>query len=840
MQQRLWFLEQTDPGLTVFNLPAAYRIEGPLDAHVLERSLATVVVRHEVLRTTLAFHAERPVQVVADRVPVSLKPVDLTHLPGAAREEEALVRIRREANVPFDLSEGPLFRASLYRLDVDRHVFFFMAHESIWDGRSFDILMRELDAHYAAFGRGAPAVLPEPLLQYGEFAEWHLARLQRGELARQSAHRMSKFHGRLAPLELPTDHPRPQRRTGDGGFEPFRMPEEQTASLVDVARSCRVTPFMLLLAAFSTLLRRLTGQSHLVIGVPADGRSRRETEGLLGLFTRTLPLRIDSGGAPSFRELLLRVRTTCSVASANPDMRFELLRAFVSCEDARVCAESLGALRLTRLELAPDSSPTDVALRLVHRKDGLVGGLSYSSDLFDAGTGRRMLAGFRTVLRAALTDVDQPIDRLAVLSEDERAVIAQSNETRADHDGTCAHTLVAAKCAATPDAVAVTDGQGLEITYGEVLASARSVARQLRQLGVGRGARVGVCFERSALVPVALLGVLEAGAAYVPLDPAFPRARLSFMVTDAALAALVTTRELSDKLPCELPRITLDGRQAGDLTSVRELEQGARPEDPAYVLYTSGSTGVARGVLVPHRGLTNLLLSMSRAPGISSGDVLVAVTTSSFDIATLDVFLPLIHGARVVVASRDTVSSGAALLSLVRRSGATVLQATPGTWRMLVAAGLSDTDGLRVLSAGGEALSVDLARALAERSRDAWNLYGPTETTIYATAWRLPPLGFEKVLIGRPIDNTRCYVLDGLGQEVPIGVAGELYIGGEGVALGYLARPEETARHFVDDPFAGPTGGKMYRTGDMVRRLADGSLEYLCRSEPAAAEVPAG
>jgi amino acid adenylation domain-containing protein len=847
MQQRLWFLEQMDPGLSVFNLPVAYRVTGPLDADLLERSLAAIVERHEALRTTLALENELPVQVVAARCATLLQRVDLSSLPEASREDEALRRMQQDANTPFDLSRGPLFRASLYRVADDRHLFFFMPHHAIWDGWSFDVLLRELDAHYTALSAGrSPALLPLPL-QYGDFAEWHLGSLDGEEMARQSAYWKARLGGKLQPLELPSDHPRPARRTGKGGSEPFRMGAAEVAALVEAARSSGTTPFMFLLAAFCVLLRRHSGHDDLPIGIPVRGRSHPETEDLLGLFVNTLALRIDLEGDPTFRELLLRVRAVCMEAFANPDMPFELLvrqlgvprdpsrtplfQVLFAFQDATERTDRLGQLELTPLHVMPDAVPTDLTLWLTHCREGLVGSLNYSTDLFQSSSARRLLDELSCVLSAVVADVDQPISKVPLLSPGERELLRSCDATEAEYEReTQVNTLVMRQAEATPHAVAVADEAGRQMTYAELAARAREVCARLQGAGVRRGARVGVCVERSAELPAILVGVLEAGAAYVPLDPAFPRARLSFMARDAGLTALVTGRDGGGEFARDLPRVIVG--DAAPAASVAEANLPAQDpggaDDPAYVIYTSGSTGTPKGVVVPHRALANFLASMARCPGLSASDVVVAVTTLSFDIASLDIFLPLVCGARVVIASRDTASNGAALLSLVRSARGTVLQATPSTWRMLVEAGWQASDGLKVLC-GGEALPLDLARAIGERSQDAWNLYGPTETTVYSTAWRIPRCP-ERVLIGKPIANTRCQVLDASGQAVPINVPGELFIGGEGVARGYLGRPELTATRFVDDP-SSATGAKRYRTGDVVRRLETGDLEYLGRND---------
>jgi amino acid adenylation domain-containing protein len=848
MQQRLGFLHKMETNVTAYNMPLAYRLRGTLDVQALERSLDGIVARHDVLRTTLVYEGGQGYQRVARELHAGLPVIDLSDV--AAQEVALRDRLQKDADTPIDLEVGPLFRASLYRLGPDHHVFFFMPHHTIWDGSSFDTFIQELEIHYAAWRAGHPPDLAPLPFQYGDFAEWHHEWLRgSGHIARQTAYWKRKLAGELPPLDLPADRPRPAVRRGDGSLEILRLSDGEAQALRRVAHDSGATLYMTLLAAFFALLHRLSRQDDILVGTPVHGRSQPETEDLLGFFANTLVIRGDVSGSPTFRELLLRVRAACLEAFAHPDMPFEQLvraldvprdlsrtpifQALFSYHNALAHLPALDGVEASLLDVMPSASHTDIALWVSERSTGVDVALTFSTELFEATSARRILAEYATLLASVAADADQRVSTIPILPEVETRRLSSWNATEEPFDRDArVDELVARRACAEPDAVAVLDEAGDALSYAGLEQRANRLARRLRALGVRRGARVGLLLERSPTMLVAMLAVLKAGAAYVPLDPAFPPARVAFMAQDARLAALLTVEKLAGTLPTGAPSLLLD-RDAHviDGESPEPLppdSDAASPGDAAYVIYTSGSTGRPKGVQVPHRAVVNFLTTMAREPGLSERDVMVAVTTLSFDIAVLELYLPLTVGAKVVVASRETASDGAALLALLRRHRATVMQATPATWRILVDAGWSRDDQLKVLC-GGEALPLDLARAMVERSPAVCNLYGPTETTVWSTRWSVPA-DASQVLIGRPIGNTRCYVLDAQQRHVPIGVPGELYIAGDCVALGYLDRPELTQERFLPDPFA-PAGQRMYRTGDVVRWRDSGDIEYIGRND---------
>ncbi len=840
MQQRLWFLEQMEQGQRVFNLPAAFRLGGALDLDALERALSLIVLRHEPMRTTLSFENGEPIQNIAEPSKVSLPVEDLSR--ESSPDDRIMERLRELTDVPFDLTRGPLFAARVLRLREDDHVLFFMPHHAVWDGWSFDTFLTELDLAYGAFAKGRTPELPVLAISYADFAEWHLGWLEGDELEKQSSYWKKKLSGEISPLEMPTDRPRPPEMTGLGGFVALTLSHQEIQALRAVAQSCGSTVYMLIVTAWAALLHRYTGQTDLLIGTPVRGRTQPQTENLVGFFVNTLVLRVNVEGDPSMRELATRVRTTCLEAFAHPDMPFELLvkelglprdlsrtpifQAFFSFQDATDRPTRVGDLELGQLHVMPNAAQNDLVLWVMERKDGAVGGLSYNADIFDRTTIERMLAQLRTLLTEMIKDVEQPTSTIAILPEDEVAMLDAWNATDMTFDRAArAHDLFEAQARTTPDAIAVI-GADRSLKYGELDRQSNRIARALRELGIKRGALVGLCVERTPLMIAALLGILKAGGAYVPLAPGFPDERLRFMVEDSAAKVIVGDGDLARRLADGRALLLLDDHiDAYSDAPLPHDEASATADSPAYVIYTSGSTGKPKGVVVPHGAVANFLVTITDRPGISRDDTLLAVTTLSFDIAVLEIYGPLSVGGRVVVATREEASDGRTLLDAIQKHGVTIMQATPSTWRLLIEAGLGKSR-LKALC-GGEALPPDLAVSLSERTLELWNLYGPTETTVWSTRWRVPSIP-SRVLIGSPIGNTQCHVIDARGQRTPIGVPGELCIGGAGVTTGYLGRPELTAERFVADPF---TSGRMYRTGDVVRWLASGEIEYVGRND---------
>ncbi len=844
MQQRIWLLEQLYPGLAVYNLPSAFRLKGELDIDALERAVNEIVRRHEATRTTFHAEAGEPVQKILAELQVSLRPlVDLSQRPAAEREAELLERLRVEAAASFDLVRGPLVHASLYRLAKEEHVFFWMPHHAIWDGWSFDVFLGEIDELYAAFTKGLPSPLPPLPIRYQDFAEWHRNFLAGEELERQARYWQAQLGGELPNLELPTDKPRPPELSHRGATESFVLSKAEVDALTALGRRAGATLYMVLLAAFKVLLYRHTGQEDVLVGTPIRGRTQPETENLLGFFVNTLVFRTDLSGDLSFLELLERVRSVAIEGYGHQEMPFELLvqrlgvqrdlsrtpvfQAFFTFQDVSNRALHVGDLTYSQVHVHAPVSPTDVYLWTKETGQGLTGGIDYATDLFEQATMARFVKQLRRLLTSVCEDPSQPIARICILPDAERRAIRAVNETGADYPRAAGvHQLVERRALEHPERTAIIF-QGTGMTYRELDERAGRLGRRLRELGVGRDHLVGLFVGRTPAMLVAMLAVLKAGGAYVPLDPAFPADRLAFMVKDSGLRVVVTEHSLESAMPPHDGHVLcLDDAES---YTAEPLPMASEPvgDALAYVIYTSGSTGKPKGVMVPHRSVVNFLSSVAKAPGVAERDTVLAVTTLSFDIAVLELWLPLSVGAIVALASREEAEDGDRLLARLRDTGATVLQATPGTWRLLLAAGLQAGE-LRTALVGGEAVPRDLADELAQRVDSAWNMYGPTETTVWSTSSMLrTPV--EQVRIGRPLQNTQIYVLDGNGELCPMGVPGELYIGGDGVTRGYLNRPELTGERFVPDPFL--TGGRVYRTGDVVRLLADGSLEYLRRND---------
>ncbi|HEX2077990.1 MAG TPA: amino acid adenylation domain-containing protein [Longimicrobium sp.] len=825
-QQRLWFLDQFEPGTALYNVPSALRLSGALDVAALERAVGEVVRRHEALRTTFAANGDEPVQVIAPAgdLPLAVEPVD--------GEEGARARVREESFRPFDLARGPLFRAFLFRIAEDDHVLLVVMHHAVSDGWSLGVLYRELAALYDAFHRGEEPALPPLAVQYADYAVWQREHLAGGEMERQLAWWKERLAGAPALLELPTDRPRAAGLGHDGASEHVVLPPELSEAIHAVARREGATLFMTLLAAYQVLLARCSGQDDVVVGSPIAGRNAAETDGLIGFFVNTLALRTDLSGDPTFRELLQRVRETTLEAYARQDLPFEKLveevqperslthapiyQAFFNLLNDGDATLRLPQVRADRFGVGGAAAKDDLSLGAIERAEGLVLVLAYRTQLFDASTIRRHLAQLRVLLEGIATDADRRISALPLLTDEERETVVHAwNRTESPYAAGPVHALVSEQARRTPDAPAVVQG-GEALTFAALEERSNRLANHLVRLGVARGEMVAISMDRSPSLLVAMLAVWKAGAAYVPVDPAYPEDRRAYMLEDSGASVVLTDSASVDAMPATEARAVVVDRIDLSAEDDSALATGVEADDLAYVIYTSGSTGRPKGVMVPHGGVVNFLLSMAREPGIGADDVLVAVTSLSFDIAVLELLLPLLVGAKVVVATREEAMDAARLAELLRSSGATVMQATPATWRMLVQSGWSGDPRLAILS-GGEALQVDLARELLPRGRALWNVYGPTETTIWSAVQRVESA--DAIHLGRPIANTTLYVVDPALNPCPLGVAGELLIGGDGVVRGYLCRPSLTAERFVPDPFSATPGARLYRTGDRVRAV---------------------
>jgi amino acid adenylation domain-containing protein len=808
-----------------------------------------------VLRTTFADHDGTPVQVVAPFGGFALPVEDLSGSSEADREAEVRRRAGAEVARVFDLSRGPLFRAALLRLDAEDHVLLLSMHHVVSDAWSMGVFFRELSALYAAYGDGGESPLAELAVQYADYAVWQREQLEGEVLERQLSYWKEQLAGAPELLELPTDHPRPPVRTYRGAGVPMELSLELLERLQRLGRSEGATLYMTLLGAFQVLLSKYAGSEDVVVGSPIAGRTRGEVEALIGIFLNTLVLRTDLSGDPSFREVLRRVRGVTLGAYEHQDMPFEklvaelqperslshapLFQAMFTLQNARDLGGDLPGLKVGGVDAAIGIARFDLALTLTATAQGLRGGLNYSTDLFERGTVERMLGHLERVLEQVAADADVRLSRLDLLGEAERALVLEEwNRAEAEvPTDRCIHQLFEAQAGRTPGAVAVVH-RGERLTYAELNARANRLAHHLRARGVGPDMRVGVCVERGVEMMVGLLGVLKAGGAYVPLDPAYPVERLRYMLENSAPVMLLTEPSLEGLFEgSDVPMVDLSA-PAPEWADRPESnpdrgDVGLGPDDLAYVIYTSGSTGLPKGVMVGHGGVVNLLASMRGKVAMDAGDRVLSVTTIAFDIAALELFLPLSCGASTVILGRSAAADPALLAAAISDHDATVLQATPATWRMLVEGGWEGRQGLRALC-GGEALGTALAAEVRGRVGELWNVYGPTETTIWSSAERVGEAslrGRAHAPIGRPLSNTQIYLLDASGQPVPVGVAGELYIGGAGVTRGYRGRPGHTAERFVPDPFGRKPGARLYRTGDLGRWLPDGAIEFMGRND---------
>jgi amino acid adenylation domain-containing protein len=842
-QERMWFLQQMDPASVAYNLQANVPLPADLDLPALERALTELVRRHEVLRTTFAARDGLPVQVIAAPSPIALPVSDLTTLAPAERVREAERLAGEDVRRPFDLELGPLFRMRLLRMGDEGHQLLVTQHHVVTDGWSIALLVEEVLVLYRAFSSRERHALPEPELQYADFAHWQRQWLRGEALDSRLAYWRERLRGAPPAIELPTDRPRPAVQTVNGARLHFQLPDELSRRVHALSRTEGVTPFMTLLAVFQVLLGRYAGQDDVVVGTANGNRGTVETERMLGLFVNMLVLRTDVSGDPTFRELLSRVRTVVLGAVAHGDLPFEkLVEDLAPPRDLARSAifQVLFVIQNTPLEALSRSSPGargvigeggtaayELSLYFIDTGQGFRGSLEYNTDLFDEATIGRLRDHYETLLAAAVAHPEARLSTLPLLPEAERRrIVVEWNSTARPVRPQPVHERFADQAARTPDAIAVSF-EGQDLSYRDLDARSNRLAHRLRRLGVGPEALVAVALERSVDMVVALLGVLKAGGAYVPLDPGYPAGRLAYMLDDAKVRLLLTQESLRPTLPGSAEVLCVDA----DPLSAESAEAPGVAVDPdhlAYLIYTSGSTGRPKGVQVPHGALSNFLATMGDTPGLKPADHLLSVTTLSFDIAGLELYLPLVTGARVEIVSAETAADGARLLERLLVSGATVMQATPATWRLLLEAGWAG-GSIKVLC-GGEALPGDLADELRRRGASLWSLYGPTETTIWSAVHRVE--GTDGIApIGTPIANTRLYVLDPNMQPAPVGVSGELYIGGAGVARGYRNRPDLTAERFVPDPFGPETGERLYRTGDLTRWRPDGVVEFLGRTD---------
>ncbi|MBE0684226.1 MAG: amino acid adenylation domain-containing protein [Anaerolineales bacterium] len=867
-QQALWFLHQLLPEDNSFNVAGAVRILGDLDVAALELALEQVADRHEALRSTFHVLEGEPVQRVHAAASVKLQIVDASGIG----LEELRGRLAAEAHCSFDLENEPAVRVLLFETkEKSESVLLLSMDHIITDFWSMTIFVRELLAVYEANKSGEPIELPKLQARYADYVRWQTAMLESPRGEKLWEYWQDKLSGELPALNLPTDRPRKAMQTYRGDSEHIFMDGELFKGLKSLAQENGSTLFMTLLAAFQTLLHRYSNQEDFVVGSVTAGRSHSELTDLIGYFINPIALRADFSGTPTFQEILQRVRRTTLGAfehqdyppallskrlglqrdSSRPPL-FETMFILQKAQEAEVQALSpfalgidgarmeMNGLTFESIALKGEPAQFDLTMMMAETDDGLAAALQYNTDLFDSATIQRMLEHFHTLLRDIVSDPLKPISSYCLLSESEREkILVQWNESQTDYPRElCIHDLFQEQVKRTPNAVAV-QFESQSLTYKELDNRADELSKILIGQGVKPGILVGIYVKRSLDMLVALLGVLKAGGAYLPLDPSFPSERLAFMLADSEASFILSHTSLQATMPEHKAQVIcldaleqVSAKRGKRRPEFIEGKKEAKPSDLAYVIYTSGSTGKPKGVQIHHQAVVNFLCSMRQSLNIIAGDALLAVTTLSFDIAVLELLLPLTVGARVVIASSESVTDGTLLADTLTRSNATVMQATPASWRSLLEAGWKGNADLKILC-GGEALVSDLAERLLERGAELWNLYGPTETTIWSTLYRVTSKeshGVSNTIsVGRPIANTQIYILDSELQPVPVGVIGDLYIGGDGVSRGYLNRPELTAERFIPNPFG--VSSTIYNTGDVARYLPDGNIEFFGRSD---------
>lgn len=850
-QERLWFIDQLEHGNSIYNRPVFIRLKCGLNVAVLEQCLNEIIRRHEILRTTFPAVNGQPLQVVSPFQPLALSVTDISGLPEGERESEVRRQATDEAVLSFGLGRGPLIRTRLLRLGENEHILFLTMHHIVFDGWSEGVLFQELAILYESFSKGQPSPLSELPIQYADFAVWQRQWLQGEKFDSQLSYWKRRLADAPAVIELPTDRPRPPVQTYRGAKQSLVLSQALTNGLKAISRAEGTTLFMTLLAAFQTLLHRYTGKDDIIVGSPVAGRNGAEVEGLIGFFVNTLILRTDLSGDPGFRELLGRVRKLAVEAYAHQDVPFEklveelhperslshspLFQVMFAFQNASVMSLTPAGLSVNFLEVERETAIFDLSLLMVDEANSLKATIEYNTDLFDAATISRMRGHFHNLVEGIIANPEQRLSDLPMLTDAEKQqLLVDWNDTTKDytHDK-CIHELFESQVERSPDAAAVIF-QNHELTYRELNRRANQLAHYLRKLGVGPEVIVGICMERSIEMVLGLLAILKAGGAYMPIDPDYPKDRTTFMLEDSAAAVLLSQQRLIEHLPHHIVRvIPLDTEWE---TIAREGKEnpvsGVTTENLAYVIFTSGSTGTPKGAMNTHRGIRNRLLWMQDTYELTEADRVLQKTPFSFDVSVWEFFWPLLTGACLVVARPGGHQDSGYLVELIAEQNITTLHFVPSMLQVfLEQESLDILSCLRRVMCSGEALSFELQERFFSRlDAELHNLYGPTEASIDVSFWSCKrAVKQQTVPIGRPIANTEIYLLDSHLQPVPVGIPGELYIGGDGVARGYLNRPDLTAEKFVPNPLSNNPGARLYQTGDLARHLPDGNIEFLRR-----------
>ena len=843
-QKEIWASVQMGTGANcAYNESQSLRLRGDLDVMALQAAVQSLIQRHEALRMTVS--PDGNTLCVTDGLEIAIPVLDLSELSSAERDSKVASRRQQAVVEPFDLEHGPLFRVEILKLQLQEHLVIVTAHHIICDGWSWAVLLPDLGHLYSACKQGVTADLEDPD-HFSAYALMLEEQVNSDEVAETEAYWLEQFAESVPVLDIPTDRPRPTLRTFDSAREDWDVSPQLVTQLKQLGSQLGCSFMSILLAGFEVWLHRLTGQSDVVVGVLAAGQAATGMYNLVGHCVNLLPMRSQVSGDQSFSDYLQTRKSTILDAYDHQQFTFGSLveKLKIPRDSSRIplvpvllnIDQGLDNSKLPFDELTAElfSNPRayenfELFVNATELNGQLTLECQYNTNLFDAPTMQRRMAELETLLAGIVANPNQSIKTLPLLPESERQMLADWNHTVAAYpQDLCIHQMFAAQVERTPEAIALIF-EDQRLTYRELDDRANQLAHYLQAQGVEPETLVGISLERVSVMMVAMLGVQKAGGAYVPLDPTYPQERLAFMLADSQVPLLLTQGNLVATLPTDNVQV-IDLAQ--DWSAIAQHPVTAppvviTPQNLAYVIYTSGSTGTPKGVQVPHRGVVNFLTTMQQTPGLKATDILLSVTTLSFDIAVLELMLPLTVGATTVLVSRAVAMNGEALLHTMQRSGATVIQATPATWRILLAAGWTQSPHLRVFS-GGEALPAALAQELVQRTEQVWNLYGPTETTIWSTCYQITEPDVQP-LIGQPIANTQIYLLDAAQQPVPIGVPGEIYIGGDGVVRGYLNRPELTAERFIPHPFSTDPQARLYCTGDLARYRPDGNLQYFQR-----------
>ena len=842
-QKQMWIIDQMRPGNHAYNLPIGIRLKGDLNIEIFEKSLNEIIKRHEILRTTFGLIDDQPKQLIHPECVIKIKIIDLSDYTGQELDIQLHNSVLKEVTKPFDLTKLPLIRAIVFKISDDENVFILNIHHIVTDGWSTTVIYRELSEFYNSYLKGDAGELPDLPIQYSDYAKWHLCENWNPAFEEQFDYWKEQLDG-ISPNPIPlSDKQRPTIQSLNGSNEYFFLPKDLTQKIQSIGIKQGCSFFMTMLAVFQLFLSKYTGLDDIIIATPVSNRPRKIDRDIIGNFLNSVALRNNLTDCPDFNSLLHHCQKITFNALRHRDLPFEKIVEHLRIErdlssnpifQVMLQVFPKYSIELTNLTISTFNfdlgySQFDLSLHLYQVEDGYHGRFEFNTDLFDREFIKRMASNFTKLVNEIISDPLKKLDEYTIISDDEIKLLNSWNETDTPFpEEKCIHKLFEEEVIRRYDHIAVKYSNDY-LTYGELNAKANKLANYLIKKGIQKDSVVGIIIDRSINMLVSLLAVMKAGAAYIPLDPSFPKERLQYIVKDSGIKILITEEKLKTFVSdFQTNSIYIDSEwELINKEDEKNINLTKSSSDLMYIIYTSGSTGNPKGVMITHSAVNNFLQSMKRYPGFNEDDNLLAVTTVSFDIAGLELYLPLISGGCVIIADKTDTIDGKALLNLIVKHNVTVMQATPSTWKIMLDAGWKNTPWLKMLC-GGEAFSKDLADKMLERGGELWNMYGPTETTIWSAIKKIERK-HSKTLIGLPIANTKFYVVDKNLKCVPIGIAGELLIGGKGLASGYFNRKDLTQDKFIPDFVK--NDGYLYRTGDLVKYDSDGNIEFLGRND---------